>query len=88
MEVRQREVLELQTQVTALGQEGNDMVEVDGRRQLVAKKFQDLLDPLRKRKDFLVASREVHQFNRDMEDEIVRDTSALSVSTGLPGCTL
>uniref|UniRef100_A0A8C5FS12 Spectrin beta chain n=1 Tax=Gadus morhua TaxID=8049 RepID=A0A8C5FS12_GADMO len=71
VEVRQREVLELQTQVTALGQEGNDMVEVDGRRQLVAKKFQDLLDPLRKRKDFLVASREVHQFNRDMEDEIL-----------------
>ncbi|CAL8329545.1 unnamed protein product [Merluccius merluccius] len=71
VEVRQREVLELQTQVTALGQEGNDTVEVDGRRQLVEKKFQDLLDPLRKRKHFLVASREVHQFNRDMEDEIL-----------------
>ncbi|KAJ3615060.1 hypothetical protein NHX12_018628 [Muraenolepis orangiensis] len=70
VEVRQREVLELQTQVTALGQEGNDTVEVDVRRQLVERKFQDLLDPLRKRKDFLVSSREAHQFNRDMEDEI------------------
>ncbi|KAG7255188.1 hypothetical protein CRUP_035687, partial [Coryphaenoides rupestris] len=70
VEVRQREVLELQSQVTALGQEGNDTVEVDGRRQLVEQKFQGLLEPLRRRKDFLVASREVHQFNRDMEDEI------------------
>lgn len=74
MEVRQREVVELQSQVKALGQEVKDTEEVDGRRQVVEKKFQELLDPLRRRRNFLVASREVHQFNRDVEDEIVRKT--------------
>lgn len=72
VEVRQREVVELQSQVKALGQEVKDTDEVDGRRQLVETKFQQLLDPLRRRRDFLVESREVHQFNRDVEDEIVR----------------
>lgn len=73
MEVRQREVVELQSQVKALGQEVKDTDEVDGRRQLVERKFQELLEPLRRRRNFLVASREVHQFNRDVEDEIVRN---------------
>lgn len=72
VEVRQREVVELQSQVKALGQEVKDTDEVDGRRQLLERKFQELLDPLRRRRNFLVASREVHQFNRDVEDEIVR----------------
>uniref|UniRef100_A0A1A8L4H7 Spectrin beta chain n=1 Tax=Nothobranchius pienaari TaxID=704102 RepID=A0A1A8L4H7_9TELE len=71
VEVRQREVVELQSQVKALGQEVKDTDEVDGRRQLVENKFQDLLEPLRRRRNFLVASREVHQFNRDVEDEIL-----------------
>lgn len=66
VEVRQREVVDLQSQVTTLGQD-----ESDGRRQVLESKFQDLLEPLRRRRNFLVASREVHQFNRDMEDEIV-----------------
>lgn len=72
MEVRQREMVELQSQVKALGQEVKDADEADGRRQLLETKFQELLEPLRHRKNFLVASREVHQFNRDVEDEIVR----------------
>lgn len=67
MEVRQREVVDLQSQVKTLGQD-----ESDGRRQVLENKFQELLEPLRRRRNFLVASREVHQFNRDMEDEIVR----------------
>lgn len=72
MDVRQREVVELQSQVKALGQEVKDTDEVDGRRRVVEKKFQELLEPLRRRRNFLVASREVHQFNRDVEDELVR----------------
>lgn len=71
MEVRKREVEELQSQAHVLRQEGKDTDEVDGRRQVVEQKFQEMLDPLLKRKDFLIASREVHQFNRDVEDEIV-----------------
>lgn len=74
VEVRQREVVELQSQVKALGQEVKDTDEVDGRRQVVESKFQELLEPLKRRRNFLVASREVHQFNRDVEDEIVSET--------------
>lgn len=77
VEVRQKEVVELQTQVKALGQEVKDTDEVDSRRQLVEMKFQELLEPLRCRKNFLVESREIHQFNRDVEDEIVRDPETL-----------
>lgn len=72
MEVRQREVEELQSQAHVLRQEGKDTDEVDGRRVEVEQKFRELLEPLLKRKNFLMASREIHQFNRDVEDEIVR----------------
>lgn len=75
VEVRQREVVDLQSQVKTLGQD-----ESDGRRQLLENKFQELLDPLRRRRNFLVASREVHQFNRDMEDEIVRSYQGAGLS--------
>uniref|UniRef100_A0A3Q0RHB8 Spectrin beta chain n=1 Tax=Amphilophus citrinellus TaxID=61819 RepID=A0A3Q0RHB8_AMPCI len=83
VEVRQREVVELQSQVKALGQEVKDADEVDGRRQVVEKKFQELLDPLQQRRNFLVASREVHQFNRDVEDEIlwVQERMPVAMST-------
>lgn len=87
MDVRQREVVELQSQVKALGQEVKDTDEVDGRRRVVEKKFQELLEPLRCRRDFLVASREVHQFNRDVEDELVRaqtDSSSRGLQLTLP----
>uniref|UniRef100_A0A665ST05 Spectrin beta chain n=1 Tax=Echeneis naucrates TaxID=173247 RepID=A0A665ST05_ECHNA len=83
VEVRQREVVELQTQVKALGQEVKDTDEVDGRRQVVETKFQELLEPLRRRRNFLVASREVHQFNRDVEDEIlwIQERMPVAMST-------
>uniref|UniRef100_I3JIG6 Spectrin beta chain n=1 Tax=Oreochromis niloticus TaxID=8128 RepID=I3JIG6_ORENI len=83
VEVRQREVVELQSQVKALGQEVKDTDEVDGRRQVVEKKFQELLEPLRHRRNFLVESREVHQFNRDIEDEIlwVQERMPVAMST-------
>uniref|UniRef100_A0A8D3C9Y7 Spectrin beta chain n=1 Tax=Scophthalmus maximus TaxID=52904 RepID=A0A8D3C9Y7_SCOMX len=83
VDVRQKEVVELQSQVKALGQEVKDADEVDGRRQLVESKFQELLDPLKRRRNFLVASREVHQFNRDVEDEIlwVQERTPVATST-------
>ncbi|KAK5873294.1 hypothetical protein PBY51_018345 [Eleginops maclovinus] len=85
VEVRQREVVELQSQVKALGKEVQDTEEVDGRRQLLENKFSELLDPLRRRRDFLVESREVHQFNRDVEDEIlwVQERKAVASSCDL-----
>uniref|UniRef100_A0A671R4T2 Spectrin beta chain n=1 Tax=Sinocyclocheilus anshuiensis TaxID=1608454 RepID=A0A671R4T2_9TELE len=83
VEVRQREVEELQSQAHVLRQEGKDTDEVDGRRKVVEQKFKELLDPLQKRKDFLMASREIHQFNRDVEDEIlwVEERMPLATST-------
>lgn len=71
VEVRQKEVDELKGQSQALRQEGKDSDEVDGQRIIVEKKFQTLQEPLKKRRDKLMASREIHQFNRDVEDEIV-----------------
>lgn len=71
VEVRQKEVEELQGQSQALSQEGKGSEEVDGQRVTVERKFNGLQAPLRTRREKLMASREIHQFNRDVEDEIV-----------------
>ncbi|KAM7385200.1 hypothetical protein PAMP_001295 [Pampus punctatissimus] len=83
VEVRQKEVDELQGQSQALSQEGKGSEEVDGQRISVEKKFQALQAPLQQRRDNLMASREIHQFNRDVEDEIlwVEERMALATST-------
>ncbi|XP_028983159.1 spectrin beta chain, non-erythrocytic 1 isoform X1 [Betta splendens] len=83
VEVRQKEVEELQSQSQALSQEGKGSEEVDGQRISVEKKFQSLQAPLKKRRDNLMASREIHQFNRDVEDEIlwVEERMPLASST-------
>lgn len=79
VDVRQKEVEELQKQSQALSQEGKGSDEVDGQRISVEKKFHSLQAPLQKRRGNLMASREIHQFNRDVEDEIV--SSKLRVQT-------
>lgn len=71
MEVRKKEVDELKSQATVLSQEGKDTDEVDSKRTIVENRFTQLLEPLRERKNYLLASKEIHQFNRDLEDEIV-----------------
>ncbi|XP_040905112.1 spectrin beta chain, non-erythrocytic 1 isoform X2 [Toxotes jaculatrix] len=83
VEVRQKEVEELQSQSQALSQEGKGSEEVDGQRISVETKFQSLQAPLKKRRDNLMASREIHQFNRDVEDEIlwVEERMPLATST-------
>ncbi|KAM6922894.1 spectrin beta chain, non-erythrocytic 1-like isoform 1-T1 [Lycodopsis pacificus] len=83
VEVRQKEVGELQSQSQALSQEGKGSEEVDGQRISVEKKFQCLQDPMKTRRDNLMASREIHQFNRDVEDEIlwVEERMPLATST-------
>uniref|UniRef100_A0A7N8X3Y8 Spectrin beta chain n=1 Tax=Mastacembelus armatus TaxID=205130 RepID=A0A7N8X3Y8_9TELE len=64
-------------------QEGKGSEEVDGQRVSVERKFQTLQAPLMKRRDNLMASREIHQFNRDVEDEIlwVEERMPLATST-------
>lgn len=71
MEVRKKEIEELQSQAQALSQEGESTDEVDSKRLTVQTKFMELLEPLSERKHNLLASKEIHQFNRDVEDEIV-----------------
>ncbi|XP_004436699.1 PREDICTED: spectrin beta chain, non-erythrocytic 1 isoform X3 [Ceratotherium simum simum] len=71
MEVRKKEIEELQSQAQALSQEGKSTDEVDSKRLNVQTKFMELLEPLNERKHNLLASKEIHQFNRDVEDEIL-----------------
>ncbi|XP_026883997.2 spectrin beta chain, non-erythrocytic 1 isoform X2 [Electrophorus electricus] len=83
VEVRQKEVEELRSQAQALSQEGKGSDEVDGRRHGVEQKFLQLQEPLRRRRSNLTASRDIHQFNRDVEDEIlwVEERMPMAIST-------
>ncbi|XP_075902338.1 spectrin beta chain, non-erythrocytic 1-like isoform X1 [Nelusetta ayraudi] len=81
VEVRQKEVEELQGQSQALSQEGKGSEEVDGQRVTVERKFTGLQAPLQTRREKLMASREIHQFNRDVEDEILWVEERLPLAT-------
>ncbi|KAG8443698.1 hypothetical protein GDO86_009029 [Hymenochirus boettgeri] len=83
MDVRRKEVEELQSQAQALSQEGKSPDEVDSQRTIVEHRFTELLAPLNERKKYLLASKEIHQFNRDVEDEIlwVEERMPLASST-------
>lgn len=74
MEVREKEVQSLQSQALALSQEDAGIVEGDGQQRRVMDTFGQLQEPLNQRRQHLLASKEAHQFNRDLEDEIVRLT--------------
>ncbi|MGH0114477.1 UNVERIFIED_CONTAM: hypothetical protein FKN15_018796 [Acipenser sinensis] len=65
VEERQRELVELLSQDPL--KDGSQTGEY---AQVVEKKFQNLLAPLRQRREKLQASRAVHQFYRDLADEI------------------
>lgn len=73
MEVREKEVQSLQSQAQALSQEDAGIAEVDGQQRRVMDTFAQLQEPLNQRQKHLLASKEAHQFNRDLEDEIVRE---------------
>uniref|UniRef100_A0A8C1X825 Spectrin beta chain n=1 Tax=Cyprinus carpio TaxID=7962 RepID=A0A8C1X825_CYPCA len=83
MEVREKEVQSLQSQALALAQEDSGIMEVDGQQRRVTDSFSKLQDPLRQRRQCLLASKEAHQFNRDLEDEIlwVKERMPLATST-------
>lgn len=74
MEVREKEVQSLQSQAVALSQEDAGLAEVDGQQKRVIDSFSGLQEPLGVRRQKLLASKEGHQFNRDLEDEIVSRT--------------
>ncbi|CAB1316083.1 unnamed protein product [Coregonus sp. 'balchen'] len=85
MEVREKEVQSLQSQALVLSQEdaGVAVVEVDSQQRRVTDSFSQLQDPLNQRRQQLLASKEAHQFNRDLEDEIlwVKERMPLATST-------
>ncbi|XP_050965123.1 spectrin family protein isoform X1 [Labeo rohita] len=83
MEVREKEVQSLQSQALALAQEDSGIMEVDGQQRRVTDSFSQLQDPLKERRQGLLASKEAHQFNRDLEDEIlwVKERMPLATST-------
>ncbi|XP_032433147.1 spectrin family protein isoform X3 [Xiphophorus hellerii] len=83
MEVREKEVQSLQSQAVALSQEDAGLAEVDGQQKRVIDSFSGLQDPLNLRRQQLLASKEAHQFNRDLEDEIlwVKERMPLASST-------
>ncbi|XP_072407098.1 spectrin beta chain, non-erythrocytic 1-like isoform X3 [Chiloscyllium punctatum] len=83
MKVRQKEVEELKLQAQALGQEDTNIVEVDSKRKRVEERFQELLKPIEERRRNLMASKEGHQFNRDLEDEVlwINERMPLATST-------
>lgn len=78
MEVREKEVQALQSQALALSQEDAGLAEVDGQQRRVTDTFSSLQEPLQQRRQQLLASKEAHQFNRDLEDEIVSGLHLMS----------
>ncbi|KAJ3589035.1 hypothetical protein NHX12_009883 [Muraenolepis orangiensis] len=83
MDVREKEVQALQCQALALTQEDAGLAEVDGQQRQVTDNFSKLHDPLQARRQQLMASKEAHQFNRDLEDEILwmKERMPLATST-------
>lgn len=71
MAVREKEVEAIQAQATALAQEDQGAGEVERTSRAVEEKFRALSRPMAERCRRLQASREQHQFHRDVEDEIV-----------------
>ena len=71
MDVREKEVQALQSQAQALTQEDAGLAEVDGQQRQLTDSYSQLQAPLQARRQQLLASKEAHQFNRDLEDEIV-----------------
>lgn len=69
--VREKEVEAIRAQAQALSREDASAAEVQGQVRAVEEQFLGLREPLRERRRKLLASKEEHQFNRDLEDEIV-----------------
>ncbi|KAM9728405.1 spectrin family protein isoform 2-T2 [Menidia menidia] len=81
MEVREKEVQSLQSQALALSQEDAGLTEIDGQQRHVTESFSGLQEPLKLRRQQLLASKEAHQFNRDLEDEILWVTERMPLAT-------
>ncbi|KAM9220434.1 spectrin beta chain, non-erythrocytic 2 [Dugong dugon] len=81
MAVREKEVEAIQAQAKALAQEDRGAGEVERTSRAVEEKFRALCQPMKERCQRLQASREQHQFHRDVEDEILWVTERLPVAS-------
>lgn len=72
MRDRARELEELQEAVRKHGGGREDQPELEAEQQALQRDFQQLLTPLAQRKGKLEATKAVHQFCRDLADELVR----------------
>ncbi|XP_068922540.1 spectrin beta chain, non-erythrocytic 2 isoform X2 [Petaurus breviceps papuanus] len=81
MAVREKEVEAIQAQAKALAQEERGAGEVERTSRAVEEKFRALYKPLKERCNRLLASREQHQFHRDVEDEILWVTERLPMAS-------
>lgn len=77
MEEWYKEVGDLQVQAASIPQQGQVKETVAERQTAVESRMVRLIEPLKERRRILLASKEVHQVGRDLEDEIV---SGMSVS--------
>uniref|UniRef100_A0A7N8Y910 Spectrin beta chain n=1 Tax=Mastacembelus armatus TaxID=205130 RepID=A0A7N8Y910_9TELE len=71
MEEWYKEVGQLQVQATSLPQQTQVKETVVGRQAAVEARMVRLIEPLKERRRILLASKEVHQVGRDLEDEIL-----------------
>lgn len=77
MEEWYKEVGQLQAQVSTIPQQTQVKETVAGRQAAVEARMVRLIEPLKERRRLLLASKEVHQVRRDLEDEIVSYTNKL-----------
>ncbi|XP_006860931.1 PREDICTED: spectrin beta chain, non-erythrocytic 2 [Chrysochloris asiatica] len=83
MAVREKEVEAIQAQAKALAQEDRGAGEVERTSRAVEEKFRSLCQPMKERCQRLQASREQHQFHRDVEDEILWVTERLPMASSM-----
>uniref|UniRef100_A0A2K5W2X7 Spectrin beta chain n=1 Tax=Macaca fascicularis TaxID=9541 RepID=A0A2K5W2X7_MACFA len=83
MAVREKEVEAIQAQAKALAQEDQGAGEVERTSRAVEEKFRALCQPMQERCRRLQASREQHQFHRDVEDEILWVTERLPMASSM-----
>ncbi|XP_031429734.1 spectrin beta chain, non-erythrocytic 4 [Clupea harengus] len=81
MEEWYQEVGELQQEAASLPPQGQRMEHVGERQAVVESRIVRLIEPLKERRRILLASKEVHQVGRDLEDEILWVQERLPLAT-------
>ncbi|XP_039503474.1 spectrin beta chain, non-erythrocytic 4-like isoform X2 [Pimephales promelas] len=81
MEEWYKEVGELQVHAASIPQQGEVMEKVSEKQVGVETRIVRLIEPLKERRRILLASKEVHQVGRDLEDEILWIQEHLPMAT-------